>query len=931
MTASRPARRTEGALSLYSQLWPDRSGKGGTAVDATDVLRRARRAAWRGRLTVLAAAALPVSGLGIGAAQSAAAAPTAPVTAAAPAVTLPDMQVRVKTSAISIGTDTTTGRRQLQFSHLTWDAGKGPFEIDPNYDSATGTATFTQVIYNSPRPGVWHRDHTVSLGFTGTFDPPTDYRFPLGKFTLNKVTARGGVGAAVATSPKADYCMTGDTFVGDVPNTPQTTFIPQNDCADPTRPLGWSVGWGDEYDQTDEGQPIDLPAGLNGTFILQGTVDPDHLLTESNRNNDVVDTKLTISGRSVTVLSQTRPGVTPPKVSLTSPKNGAKVKGTVTLRASASTPKPARVSSVQFLLDGRPLGKPVKSAPYHFAWHIGSTLPGRHSLSARVTDSRGDVATAAVHGVTVLLANPNGLSIDAHATKTGTGTVVLRGFSTILAGDTLAAFAGSDGPAGAAKQAVTVSGGGLTWKRVRQADARSGDAEIWTAHAARRLAKVAITFTPRAGGFALQGTVVAFRHSAGLGASTRASASAASGAPRITLTTQAAGSLSYAVGADWDKAIARKVGPHQALISQWVNTASADTYWVQGTTGASSGARKKVTLNDTAPTADQWNLAAVEVRPARSAKPAASLVNPADGQTVSGIIPVAAAAQADVAIASARFFLDGRPLGPPVTTAPYAIRWNTRTATRGRHVLSARVTDVSGDVGSAASVPVRVQNPAPPQPCFIMDAQRSAHGRGTVTTPPLHTAEDRANGGELLLAFVSSAGPAGPHQQSVRVRGAGLTWTLVRRVNARSGDAEIWTATANSVLAAARVTSTPARPGYRQTLTVIAMQGTGGTAASAGASAAGGHGRGGPSVKLATAKVNSLIFAVGTSRGGAAAGPLPTGWTALNQWRSVGHTGWSQYTNWPVARAGTQVTVTGGTPAARQWNLAAVVVPGDDD
>ena len=63
-------------------------------------------------------------------------------------------------------------------------------------------------------------------------------------------------------------------------------------------PLGWSVGWGDEYDQTDPGQPIDLTGVPDGTYTLQGTVDPDHVLTESNPTNNVVDTVLQITGNT---------------------------------------------------------------------------------------------------------------------------------------------------------------------------------------------------------------------------------------------------------------------------------------------------------------------------------------------------------------------------------------------------------------------------------------------------------------------------------------------------------------------------------------------------------------------------------------------------------------------------------------------------------
>jgi lysyl oxidase len=120
-----------------------------------------------------------------------------------------------------------------------------------------------------------------SLSVTGVFDAPDNYQFPLASFTLNTVNSDGSPGPVVATSPKTDYCITGDTFVGGVPNTPNQTFIPATNCDDPTKPLGWSVGWGDQYDQTDSGQPIDLTGVPDGTYVLHATVDPQHVLTES--------------------------------------------------------------------------------------------------------------------------------------------------------------------------------------------------------------------------------------------------------------------------------------------------------------------------------------------------------------------------------------------------------------------------------------------------------------------------------------------------------------------------------------------------------------------------------------------------------------------------------------------------------------------------
>jgi hypothetical protein len=633
-------------------------------------------------------------------------------------ITLPDMQIKVPTNAISIGTNSSNGDRQLQFTHITWDAGTGPFEIDPTYNSSTGTSSWVQAIYTSTSPGKWTLDHTVPVAATGVFDPPSDYQFPLTKFTLNTVNADGSIGSLVATSPKTDYCITGDAYVGGVPNTPNQTYIPESNCTDPTKPLGWSVGWGDQYDQTDDGQPIDLTGVADGTYILRGTVDPMHVLTESDPTNNVTDTLLNISGNNVTVISQTNPGTNPPIVSITSPANGASVSGTVQLQASASAASPATVAQVQFLLDGQPLGSPVTSSPYTYSWKVGSTSPGTHTLSARVTDSSGDVSTATAITVNVVASNP-------------------------------------------------CTGG-----------------------------------------------------------------------------------------------------------------------------------------NDTT-------------------APTVSITNPTPNQTVSGTAPVAANASDNCAVVSVQFLLDGKPLGNPVTSSPYAVSWDTTTATNGPHTLTAQATDPTGNVGTSSSVGVTVQNPPPTMTCFVMQADVSVHGSSAVTTPSFQTAAS----GETLLAFASSDGPKGAGKQTVKVSGAGLTWTLVKRANGQSGDAEVWQATAPSVLSSATVTSTPAKSGYSQDLTVVAYEGVKGV----GASVAGSAAAGAPSLKLTATASTSLVFAVGNDWDSATPRTLPAGWTMLDQWSntSTGDDYWSQYTNTPTPGAGTVVNVGDTGPTTDQWNMVAIELLGD--
>ena len=66
-----------------------------------------------------------------------------------------------------------------------------------------------------------------------------------------------------------------------------------------------------------------------------------------------------------------------PTVALTSPSAGATVSGTITIAATAVDD--VGVTSVQFLLDGAPLGEADAEAPYQFAWSTLSVANGAHT------------------------------------------------------------------------------------------------------------------------------------------------------------------------------------------------------------------------------------------------------------------------------------------------------------------------------------------------------------------------------------------------------------------------------------------------------------------------------------------------------------------------------------------------------------------------
>ena len=354
------------------------------------------------------------------------------------------------------------------------------------------------------------------------------------------------------------------------------TNTPASECANPEGRLGLTVGWGDQYESTDGGEDINITNVPNGTYWFQAEADPYHYFAESSSSDKLTDTKLQIEGDTVKVLEQTHPDSTPPSIALTSPAEGSTASGSVTLDATATGPAP--IKSVQFLLDGQPLGEPVTTAPYSTTWAVGNTPPGTYYLSAQATDSDGFVGTAPALAVTV----PKRLgTVNVVGTASGIGTNEARttALTTTGTNELLLAFAGADGPKSAGSQSLTVSGGGLIWSLVRRANTEAGDAEIWSATAPGPLSGATFSAKAAESGYDTSLTVAAVTGAAGIGNS--AAAGAASGAPIVSMTAGNAGSEFFATGDDWDNAVKRTLAPGQALLSEYLDTGGGDTYWTQ--------------------------------------------------------------------------------------------------------------------------------------------------------------------------------------------------------------------------------------------------------------------------------------------------------------------------------------------------------------
>src|SRR5439155_13677201 len=88
--------------------------------------------------------------------------------------------------------------------------------------------------------------------------------------------------------------------------------------------------------------------------------------------------------------------------------------------------------------------------------------------------------------------------------------------------------------------------------------------------------------------------------------------------------------------------------------------------------------------------------------------PTVSITAPAAGSMVSGTITVSASATDDVRVVVVQFLVDGNPIGPANTTAPYSVTWDTTTTSSGAHTLTAVARDAAGNTAISAPVSVTV-------------------------------------------------------------------------------------------------------------------------------------------------------------------------------------------------------------------------------
>jgi hypothetical protein len=237
---------------------------------------------------------------------------------------------------------------------------------------------------------------------------------------------------------------------------------------------------------------------------------------------------------------------------------------------------------------------------------------------AHITATLG--SSSAMFPLSLVAPTPTGVSVDATATQNSSAagtTIVSPSFSTNYANEVLLAFV-SGGP-GSGLTVTSVTGANLSWVLVQRTNTQSGTAEIWRAFAPTMLIGATVSATFSSSVYSSL-TVMSFAGADPSGANgsgaigATVSASAAAGAPAATLTTTRDFSLVVAVGTDPTNATVRLPGSSQNIVAQDLSP-NKNTYWVQTEINPTPISGTAVTISDSSPNGDAYNLTAVEILP----------------------------------------------------------------------------------------------------------------------------------------------------------------------------------------------------------------------------------------------------------------------------------------------------------------------------
>ncbi len=380
---------------------------------------------------------------------------------------------------------------------------------------------------------------------------------------------------------------------------------------------------------------------------------------------------------------------TPPTVRVIAPAPDAQISAPVEISAEAHDD--IGIGGVQFLLDGAALEAEDLVAPYAVWWDSSTASKGAHTLAARARDRGGNVATSSDVPVVVVGAPGEPPRLVINRPSEGASIV---GSEVAIEYDTTGDLTGVD------HVHFELDGGPLAM-----------DMTLDGVFAFSDVAQGAHT---------LSGDLVRADHSAIEGSNASVSFSTVlpdTIAPNVAITEPASGSaVSGAIGVSADATDDVGVAGVEfsldgAALGPEVVTPPFSVTW--DTLTASNGMHALIARAHDA--AGNFGTSAevdvtVQNEVPDTVPPTVAVTAPTAGTQVTATVEVSASASDNVGVTGVQFLLDGADLDAEDVGAPYAVSWNSTSATNGEHVLTARARDAAGNLATSAPVAITVAN-----------------------------------------------------------------------------------------------------------------------------------------------------------------------------------------------------------------------------
>ncbi|MFE8605597.1 Ig-like domain-containing protein [Archangium violaceum] len=360
---------------------------------------------------------------------------------------------------------------------------------------------------------------------------------------------------------------------------------------------------------------------------------------------------------------------TAPQVSLTSP-TATYVHGTIQVTATASDNR--SVTKVEFY-DGQTLIGTATSAPYSVNWNTVSAFGSNHTLTAKAYDGVGLTATST--GVSVIIDN----TAPQVSLTAPSGTFYIQG-------------------------TVQVSASASDNMAIAKVEFYDGQTLIGTATSA----PYSVSWnTVGAAEETHTLTAKAYDAAGGTATSTGLSVLVDNIAPQVSLTaptaTHVRGTVQVAANPSDNRYIAKLEFYDGPTLFATVTSTSYTVSW--DTTGLPDGSH---TLSVKAYDAAGNVRSASRTVIVDNTAPSVAITSPQNGGSVFLSTTIQATAS-DTSGVTQVVFYDGSTVIGTDTTAPYSVSWSTLLVPRGKHTLTARATDVLGNVTTSAPISVTVQ------------------------------------------------------------------------------------------------------------------------------------------------------------------------------------------------------------------------------